>query len=270
MVDGNRCLIFISMMSCRILIFIALHLPCLAPAQTGPAAQPGRTSHPELTSLPSPTNRPGPPDQPAPPGLLSVASRDQPGSLPILAGGRQAVIYTDTADAKVVSLATTALADDIAGITGKRLTIRHNAEPTGDYIIIIGTLGRSRLLDSLLAKSSRPPRPAATILPKSPRPSPTATSPLLPATDASQLAGKWESYQLTLIDRPFPNVKKALVIAGSDPRGTAYGIFELSRLLGVSPGNGGRMRIRQPVAACTSVPDVPSRPLPRSDTGEYF
>ena len=232
MVNGNRCLIFIFMMSCRILICIAFLLPCLAPAQTDPAAQP------ERTSLPSHSGQPGPPDQPS---HLSIAFHDQPGSLPIFAGGRQAVIYTDTADAKVVSLTTAALADDIACITGKRLPIRHSSEPADDYIIIIGTLGRSRLLDSLLAKSS--PRTAA-LLSKS---LPTATSPLMPATGASpqprpaasssisRLAGKWESYQLTLIDRPFPNVKKALVIAGSDPRGTAYGIFELSRLLGVSP-----------------------------------
>ena len=96
MVNGNRCLIFIFMMSCRILICIAFLLPCLAPAQTGPATQPERTS---LPSHPGHTSLPG---HPALTGLLSVASRDQPGSLPIFAGGRLAVIYTDTADAKVV------------------------------------------------------------------------------------------------------------------------------------------------------------------------
>ncbi|HET6386302.1 MAG TPA: hypothetical protein VFJ58_23160 [Armatimonadota bacterium] len=33
---------------------------------------------------------------------------------------------------------------------------------------------------------------------------------------------------------PLPGVKSALVIAGSDRRGTAYGVFELSRRIGVS------------------------------------
>ncbi len=36
-------------------------------------------------------------------------------------------------------------------------------------------------------------------------------------------------------DRPFPGVKKALVIAGSDKRGTIYGIYGISKQIGVSP-----------------------------------
>lgn len=38
-----------------------------------------------------------------------------------------------------------------------------------------------------------------------------------------------------MINNPLPGVEKALVIAGSDRRGTAYGLLELSRLAGVSP-----------------------------------
>src|SRR5690606_25775486 len=34
---------------------------------------------------------------------------------------------------------------------------------------------------------------------------------------------------------PFPGVNEALVIAGSDKRGTIYGIYGLSQLIGVSP-----------------------------------
>ena len=53
--------------------------------------------------------------------------------------------------------------------------------------------------------------------------------------DISDLEGKNEKYILTVVDRPAKGVDKALVIAGSDKRGTIYGIYELSRQMGVSP-----------------------------------
>ncbi len=37
------------------------------------------------------------------------------------------------------------------------------------------------------------------------------------------------------LEHPMKGVDKALVIAGSDMRGTIYGIYELSRQMGVSP-----------------------------------
>jgi len=49
------------------------------------------------------------------------------------------------------------------------------------------------------------------------------------------IRNKWEAYQVSVIDNPFTGIKKALVIAGSDRRGTAYGLLELSRQIGVSP-----------------------------------
>lgn len=56
-------------------------------------------------------------------------------------------------------------------------------------------------------------------------------SPLIKATgvDVSALEGKKQAFLLTVL----PNGK--LLVAGSDPHGTAYGIMELSRLIGVSP-----------------------------------
>ena len=53
--------------------------------------------------------------------------------------------------------------------------------------------------------------------------------------DLSQVRGKWEVFSLQLIEAPFPGVEQALVIAGSDKRGTIYGLLHLSELLGVSP-----------------------------------
>ncbi|OQP61898.1 hypothetical protein A3860_30940 [Niastella vici] len=51
----------------------------------------------------------------------------------------------------------------------------------------------------------------------------------------NSLKGKWECYGMKAIDKPDNKIAKALVVAGSDMRGTAYGVFSLSEKLGVSP-----------------------------------
>ncbi len=53
--------------------------------------------------------------------------------------------------------------------------------------------------------------------------------------DLEEVRGKWEVYSFQVIDRPMDGVDHAVVIAGSDKRGTIYGLFHLSELLGVSP-----------------------------------
>ena len=53
--------------------------------------------------------------------------------------------------------------------------------------------------------------------------------------DLSAIAGKTEAFLLTNIDRPFAHFEEAYLICGSDMRGTIYGIYELSRTIGVSP-----------------------------------
>ncbi|MDI3520071.1 MAG: hypothetical protein PWR04_59 [Anaerophaga sp.] len=51
----------------------------------------------------------------------------------------------------------------------------------------------------------------------------------------ADIKGKWEASFITVVDHPFPGVEEALVIAGSDKRGTIYGMFELSQQMGISP-----------------------------------
>lgn len=53
--------------------------------------------------------------------------------------------------------------------------------------------------------------------------------------DGAQLDGKNEKYIITTVENPYPGVEDALVIAGSDRRGTIYGVYELSEQIGVSP-----------------------------------
>ncbi|CAM3240034.1 glycosyl hydrolase 115 family protein [Paenibacillus lupini] len=53
--------------------------------------------------------------------------------------------------------------------------------------------------------------------------------------EARQIEGKWEAYLIAAVDHPFEGIERALVIAGSDARGTIFGIYTLSEWLGVSP-----------------------------------
>ncbi|MBP9993118.1 MAG: glycosyl hydrolase 115 family protein [Bacteroidales bacterium] len=66
----------------------------------------------------------------------------------------------------------------------------------------------------------------------------TAASPYvahLAADELKALESRWESYSMKIVRNPFPGVRQAIVIAGSDPRGAAYGLMDLSRQIGVNP-----------------------------------
>ena len=52
---------------------------------------------------------------------------------------------------------------------------------------------------------------------------------------SSKLAGRREVFCIEMVEAPLPGVDRALVICGSDKRGTIYGMFTLSEYLGVTP-----------------------------------
>ncbi|KAK0614758.1 hypothetical protein B0T14DRAFT_593369 [Immersiella caudata] len=53
--------------------------------------------------------------------------------------------------------------------------------------------------------------------------------------NTTEITGKFESFKTAVVERPFPGVSRALVIAGSDKRGTIYGIHTLAEQSGQSP-----------------------------------
>lgn len=116
------------------------------------------------------------------------------------------VVY-DAEDAEVVGVCVAALATDIEQITGVMPALQSEVADASTAIVA-GTLGHSRWIDKWAG--------AGTL-----------------AVD--DIKGKWESFTLQIVENPEKGLDRALVIAGSDPRGTAFGIFELSKRLGVSP-----------------------------------
>jgi len=91
-------------------------------------------------------------------------------------------------------------------VTGQTPIITN--QPAGSGVIIIGTIGRSHILDGLIRDKK---------------------------INVSAISGKWESFLIQVVSKPLPGVSSALVIVGSDKRGTIYGVYDLSEQIGVSP-----------------------------------
>ncbi len=120
---------------------------------------------------------------------------------------KSSVIVVDANDAQVAQAAAEALASDIEAVAGIKPQIA-NSITAGTSPIIVGTVGQSALIDQLIASGK---------------------------IDASEITGKWEAHSLQVVDNPVEGVERALVLFGSNGRGTAYAVFELSSLMGVSP-----------------------------------
>jgi hypothetical protein len=137
-----------------------------------------------------------------------VLDQSEGNALPLLAGGRAAPVFLDGADFPGVLHAAADLCADVERVGGIRPALITQEAPRGETIVIAGTLGRSALIDQLVKAGK------------------------ITTTD---IAGRWESFIIATVEAPLPGVGRALVIAGSDKRGTIYGIYELSEQLGVSP-----------------------------------
>ena len=133
--------------------------------------------------------------------LTILISCGKNGSTFIIAkDGKTADIIIDYNDWKGVIRAANDLGDDVKKVSGKLSEVKNTfPQPSGN--IIAGTVGKSRLIDSLVNAKK---------------------------LDVTKIQSQWEAYQIEVVDGN-------LVIAGSDKRGTIYGIYEISKQIGVSP-----------------------------------
>ena len=130
------------------------------------------------------------------------------GSFPIVQKNQAANLYVDTNDFAGVIRAAGDLKSDIARVTQFAPAIVSGPKIFGKNIILIGTIGKNEIIDRLIREKK---------------------------IDASEIAGKWESFFVQVVAKPMSGVESALVICGSDKRGTIYGIYDLSEQIGVSP-----------------------------------
>ncbi|CAN5267591.1 glycosyl hydrolase 115 family protein [soil metagenome] len=123
-------------------------------------------------------------------------------AFPLIDAHRSARIETDVTDWPGVLRAVNDVRSDLAKLSA-------DAQPAKDApLVIIGTIGRSPAVDALIASGK---------------------------LDVTGVAGQWEAFVQQVVDNPRPGVARALVIAGSDKRGTIFGAYDLIERAGVSP-----------------------------------
>jgi hypothetical protein len=122
--------------------------------------------------------------------------------------GVAAKLDVDGADYPGVVRAAHDLQADIFRVSGCSALLNNDGKALSGDVVLIGTIGKSRIIDRLIRDRK---------------------------IDVSQIEGKWESTLVQVVSHPLPGVARGLVIAGSDKRGTIYGIYDLSEQIGVSP-----------------------------------
>jgi hypothetical protein len=127
---------------------------------------------------------------------------------PIVTTHGATAIYTDAGDFEVVKKSAEIFASDVERVTGKKPSIVQSRDEIPQNLILVGTIGKNKLLDELIATKK---------------------------LNIDSIQNQWERYCIQTVQNPFPGVQQALVIAGSDRRGTAFGIFSVSQAIGVSP-----------------------------------
>lgn len=140
-------------------------------------------------------------------GNIRVIDTFGKGNFPIVTPNASATLIVDSLDAKVVHTASGILSEDVKAITGSALGIADSILPNS-YPIVAGTIGQSRLISQLVEAGK---------------------------INTDEIENLWEAFEIIVIDNPYPQVSKALIVCGSNPRGTAYGLLSLSRMMGVSP-----------------------------------
>lgn len=117
-------------------------------------------------------------------------------------------IYLSDNDYEGVKKIAQKFQEDIERVTNMKPSIISNEIPSNGTAIIVGTIGNSSLIDQLIEEKK---------------------------LEVSLIKGKWETFLIQTIKNPFEGVEEALVIVGSDKRGTIYGMFDVSYEIGVSP-----------------------------------
>jgi hypothetical protein len=133
------------------------------------------------------------------------------GAFALAAAGHATDIYLAPEDEPHLGLVVAAFASDVERVTGARPRIVHSLDGlSAPNVLLIGIAGHTPALQQLTTAGR---------------------------LHTAAIDGQWEAALTTVVDRPLPGIGRALVVAGSDRRGTAFALFTLSRRMGVSPWN---------------------------------
>ncbi len=128
-------------------------------------------------------------------------------TFPLVEAGRAVSIYVDDGEYEVVKIAAGDLAADIERVSSVKASVCRS-RAGAEAALWAGTIGRSAWIDELDQAGK---------------------------IDLNGIRGGWETCLIQIVDNPGEGCKQALVVIGSDRRATAYGLYEISQTIGVSP-----------------------------------
>jgi hypothetical protein len=137
-----------------------------------------------------------------------VSTTMQAGAFALSEPGKSSSLCVSSRDYPGVVRILKILQRDIRNVAGSEPRVIIDTLPDVGQIVLVGTLGRNPWIDRLVDEKK---------------------------LDVRGIAGRWETFLVQTVDHPFPGIVQALIIAGSDKRGTIYGMFDLSSQIGVSP-----------------------------------
>ncbi|MFW5982147.1 MAG: glycosyl hydrolase 115 family protein [Halanaerobiaceae bacterium] len=140
--------------------------------------------------------------------MISYSKKKNQDYFILCEGDNAASIYYELDDFWGVKKAADDLQNDILKVSKQKPELVNSLEDLNNQVVIIGTVGKSKIIDKLVSEGK---------------------------IDVNSIKGKWESFLIQVVDAPFDGVEKAVVIAGSDKRGTIFGIYHISQEIGVSP-----------------------------------
>jgi hypothetical protein len=132
----------------------------------------------------------------------------RPGSFVIAQGRTLASISVDPNDYAGVLRAARDLQADVVRVAGRSPRVADVENDPATNTIVVGTIGKNAVIDRLIRQRK---------------------------IDVTAITGQWEAFLIQVVRKPLPGVETGLIIAGSDKRGTIFGIYDLSEQMGVSP-----------------------------------
>lgn len=130
------------------------------------------------------------------------------GAFPIATDKELTTVFVCPAEAPVVQRSARILSSDIGKVTEHDAPLKKDSKVQGQRVIVIGTIGQNRFIDNLI-KEKR--------------------------IDVTSIRNGLEQFIIQTVSKPKKGIDEALIIAGCDKRGTAYGVMTVSEKIGVSP-----------------------------------
>ncbi|MBB4724182.1 glycosyl hydrolase 115 family protein [Xanthomonas euvesicatoria] len=139
---------------------------------------------------------------------VSVCERDSAGAFALIRSEVPATVVVDASANSAVRSAAGNFAADLQRVAGRTSGVSTDLASVRGTAVIVGTLGQSPIIDVLIAAGK---------------------------IDRRALLQRWEAYTQIVVDRPTPQIDRALVIVGADRRGAVFGTYDVSEKIGVSP-----------------------------------